>query len=356
MSLDLLQVINDTNRRGAQTFAVDLQTVLARQGVRVETAALYPGELDRRFEVPVLGSRRLGVKTLWALRRVAARARIVAGHGAGTLPALALATARGTTPFVYRNIGDPLYWANTAARRARVRAFLSRAAAVVALWPGSAKVLVSEFRVQPARVRVIPNGVPAERCPVITAERRARARERMTLPGQAAVLCFVGSMTPEKSLGTAIEALAALPEAQLMIVGDGPERPRLEALAASRAPGRARFFGHLSDPTPVLAAADAVVLPSLSEGLPGVLIEAGLSGLPAVASAVGGIAEIVRDGITGALVPPADPRALAEGLRRVLADASALGASARRHCLERFEIQVVASAWRRLMEEVPRAA
>jgi glycosyltransferase involved in cell wall biosynthesis len=83
--------------------------------------------------------------------------------------------------------------------------------------------------------------------------------------------------------------------------------------------------------------------------MPGVLIEAGLAGRPAVASQVGGVAEIVRDGETGALTEPGDVDGFTEGLRTVLAAAPDLGAAARRHCLARFEIGVVAAQWRDLL-------
>lgn len=87
-----------------------------------------------------------------------------------------------------------------------------------------------------------------------------------------------------------------------------------------------------------LAAADVLMLPSLSEGLPGVLIEAGLSGIPVVATDVGGIREIVRSGETGLVVPPGDSKALGDALRAALANGHEMGSAARSHCLERFEM------------------
>ncbi|MGH9112841.1 MAG: glycosyltransferase, partial [Acidimicrobiales bacterium] len=105
------------------------------------------------------------------------------------------------------------------------------------------------------------------------------------------------------------------------------------------------FAGVLVGPTDALAAADVIALPSRTEGMPGVLIEAGLSGVAAVASDVGGVSEIVRDGRTGLLLPPGDASALADGLRRALAQRDALGPAARRHCLAHFEIAPVAAQW-----------
>ncbi|MFD0350244.1 glycosyltransferase [Kitasatospora aburaviensis] len=98
-----------------------------------------------------------------------------------------------------------------------------------------------------------------------------------------------------------------------------------------------------------------MLLTSDSEGVPGVLIEAALAGLPAVATDVGWVGSVVRDGATGALVAPGDPLALAEALAAVLAgDRAALGAAAREHALAHFELGVVADAWQELFTELRR--
>jgi glycosyltransferase involved in cell wall biosynthesis len=105
----------------------------------------------------------------------------------------------------------------------------------------------------------------------------------------------------------------------------------------------------LPGPADALAAADVVVSCSRTEGMPGVLIEAGLSGRPAVATDVGGVAEIVRDGETGMLVRPGDVGGLTAALVRALAERSRLGVAARAHCLATFEIGVVADGWADLL-------
>ena len=112
-------------------------------------------------------------------------------------------------------------------------------------------------------------------------------------------------------------------------------------------------------PTEALAAADLVLLTSRTEGMPGVLIEAGLSGRAAVAPDVGGVAEIVQDGATGVLVPLEDvgaPGALAarvaHGVRRALGAHQDLGAAARERCLAEFEIEPVATRWQTLLTSV----
>jgi glycosyltransferase involved in cell wall biosynthesis len=140
-------------------------------------------------------------------------------------------------------------------------------------------------------------------------------------------------------------AVAALPGVRLAIVGDGPQRGAVTAAARGLAPGRVDFLGPVVDPALTLAAADVLVLPSRTEGIPAVLIEAGLSGLPVVATDVGGVREVVVSGETGLLVAPGDGPALVGALRHALANGHGMGAAARERCLARFEMAAVAARW-----------
>lgn len=345
-------VVVSTQRRGAEIFATDLAEALAADGVGTRTVALVSGPGSVHLDLRTLGRRRLGLATLRALRSEAARASVLIAHGSSTLPASALATLGLTTPFVYRNINDPLYWSATPARRARVAAGLHRAAAVAALWPGVVPTLTGRYGVPAAKIRVIPNGVPAGRFPLVDEEARVAARARLGLERGRPVVVYLGHLAAEKYVDVAISAMPSLPEAELVVAGRGPERSKLEALATELAPGRVRFLGTTSEPAIVLAAADALVLPSETEGMPAVLIEAGLSGVPAVATPVAGVPEVVLDDETGRLVRPGDPVALADALREVLDAPADLGRAARAHCLKHFEIGVVAAQWRELLAEV----
>jgi glycosyltransferase involved in cell wall biosynthesis len=103
-----------------------------------------------------------------------------------------------------------------------------------------------------------------------------------------------------------------------------------------------------------MSASDVFVLPSMSEGLPAVLIEAGLTGVPVVTSDVGAVREVIRDDETGVVVPPGDVPALADGVRRALADGDGLAGALQRHCLEHYEMQVVAGAWAALLDDLRR--
>jgi glycosyltransferase involved in cell wall biosynthesis len=354
-------VVTDTDRRGAQVFATDLHVALADRGWTVRTAALAPGPTGG-LDLPVLGPSRLNPRTLRALRAAARAADVVVAHGSTTLPACALALAGTGVPFVYRQISDSLFWASSPARRARVRFGLRRAARVVALWEGSAQVLTDDFGVPREDIAVVPNGVPSSRFPLLPhhPDPDPAARRRLGLDPDQPTVAVLGALVPEKGGAVAIEAVADLPGVQLVVAGDGPERPTLAALGSGTAPGRVHLVGSVADPLEVYRAADVVVLPSLGgDSMPAVLIEAGLCGVPVVATPVEGIPEIVVADETGLLVPVGDAPALARAIRALLGQperATALAEAHRTRCLDRFEIGPVAERWSRVLVDVGIAA
>lgn len=148
---------------------------------------------------------------------------------------------------------------------------------------------------------------------------RARADHR---PNRS--LISVGNLRREKGHSTLLRAFAEIPDSNrytLVLVGDGPMRGELEDLAAELGiRERVHFSGAVDDVWPVLAEADLLVLPSLYEALGTVVMEAMASGLPVVASRVGGVPELVEEGVTGLLVPPGDHSLLAAALGELLAD------------------------------------
>ncbi|HEY3355988.1 MAG TPA: glycosyltransferase family 4 protein [Polyangia bacterium] len=153
---------------------------------------------------------------------------------------------------------------------------------------------------------------------------RAAARAALGLAPGAFVVLFLGRLVPIKAVDLLLAAARGLPGAVVLVAGDGPAGA---ALAAAAPPGT-RFLGAVAGPARAraLAAADVVCLPSRvlpsgrSEGTPTVLFEAQAAGRPVVAAASGGLAQAVRDGIDGLLVPPGDPAALAAALARLAAD------------------------------------
>lgn len=136
------------------------------------------------------------------------------------------------------------------------------------------------------------------------------------------VVLAVGRLVPEKGHMDLLAAMAKMPpETSLVIAGEGPERPRLEAaIAAMGLPGRVRLAGYLTDPSEVYRQAKVLALPSYTEAFGNVVVEALGYGLPVVAADCGGPAEILKGGELGALVPVGDPDAMAAALMRALRD------------------------------------
>ena len=223
---------------------------------------------------------------------------------------------------------------------------LGRADRVITLTRAAADRLVDDG-IQPGVVSVIPSGFEA---PLFDAAhggpavRLARSdRVERDVPTELAglprpLVGYVGRLAPQKDVVSLVEAFPLLSAAgaSLAIVGDGPDRPLVErAVATSGVADRVRLTGFVAhDRVPaILGALDVLVLPSRYEELGSVLVEGLRAGLPIVATAVGGIPEVVRPGETGLLVPPGSPAALAAAVDRVLDEpglAAALAAGARR--------------------------
>jgi glycosyltransferase involved in cell wall biosynthesis len=148
-------------------------------------------------------------------------------------------------------------------------------------------------------------------------------------------LLSIGRLSHEKGHAHLIQAGRLLHrdrpdlDFQIVLVGDGPERARLEAQAESLGlHDRVRLMGHQRDPLPFYAVADVFVLPSLTEGSPNVLLEAMMAGTPIAATAIGGVPEMVQDGRSALLAPAADPTALAKSIAKLI-DNPALAQSLR---------------------------
>jgi glycosyltransferase involved in cell wall biosynthesis len=353
----ILQVVTDTDRRGAQVFALDLHDAFTRCDQDVRTVALAPGQVGG-LQLPTLGARRLSPQSLLGLRREIDTASVVIAHGSSTLLASAISTFGNHRPFIYRQISDSLFWASSRTRRARVKWGLSHSAHVVALWDGSAQTLMESFGVGPHKLSVIPNAVPARKFSPVSVANRPPYRARFGLAPDRDTLLCVSALAEEKGIDLAIDVVAQLPTAQLLIVGDGPERSSLEARARAVAEGRVVFTGAVRDPRPAYGAADLFLFPTRGgDSMPAALIEAGMMGLPAVAAPIGAIPQIVLDKATGLIAPRGSSSAFIEAAR-VLIDrrvvAESFGRAARRHCLASFDIDVVASRWLDVLSAVSR--
>jgi glycosyltransferase involved in cell wall biosynthesis len=347
-----LHVVSTDARRGAEIFAVDLAEALGRIDGEARVVALHPTVSDEPLEIQSLGSSRRSAGTLLTLRRAAKTADVVVAHGSSTLEACAVALAGARTPFVYRTIGDPSFWVTSEGRRRFVGGLLSRATRHVALWRGAAHQLAGRYNIDPARIDVVPNAVATVRFERATPEFRAYVRSSLRVPLDHPCLAFVGALSPEKDVAAVIDAAGRLRDCTLLIAGEGPQRGDLQLLAARYAID-VRFLGPVRDPSSVYAAADLLVLPSLSEGMPGVVIEAGFVGTASVVSAVGAVPEMIEHDETGYLTLPRDPALLADRIREALHNSRQVGERASEVFRERYAIERAAHLWR---ETLARAA
>jgi glycosyltransferase involved in cell wall biosynthesis len=174
----------------------------------------------------------------------------------------------------------------------------------------------------------------------------------------------VGSLSWEKDPGILLDLLARLlpvyPRLRLVYVGEGPmERELREKAARAGLDAFVRFAGLRSDVPQLLAGADVFALPSVTEGLPGVLIEAGMSGIPAVAFGVGSVDDILKDGQTGLVVPPRNVDAFVRATARLLGDGESrtrMGREAMTMCRRDFDIRRSVGRYEALFRELVRAS
>jgi glycosyltransferase involved in cell wall biosynthesis len=252
---------------------------------------------------------------------------VAPGLRAGLVYRLAREFARTRADVVHTHNNAPLIYGGPAARLAGVRAVVQtrhgqatgtsrrhRLAFRVATLFAQRVVCVSEDSrrlsadqgVAVRRLAVVRNGIDTSRFAYLG-------------PVSGGPVVMVGRLVPLKGVDTLLRSVALVvrrrPEFRLEVAGDGEARPGLEALTRELGlGGHVRFLGDVRDVPGLLARAAGVVLPSLSEGISLTLLEAMARGLPVVATDVGGNPEVVKDGVTGWLVPPADPEKLAAAL------------------------------------------
>lgn len=174
------------------------------------------------------------------------------------------------------------------------------------------------------RVQVLHNAVDLAR-PMAMDTGLPRVRDSAGMPGDSRFIVAIGRFSPEKGLDVLLEAFALLvgqiADVHLVLVGDGQEKQALqEQTSRLGLTQKVHFAGFSETPGNYVAEADVVALPSRSEGIPNVVLEAMAMGKPVVATTVGGVPEIIEDGVSGRLVPPEQPVLLARGLADVLTD------------------------------------
>lgn len=215
---------------------------------------------------------------------------------------------------------------------------------IVTISPRQRSAIVDRFKVSPPRrVSVVPLGLELDDFFAIEG-RSARLCEALGFPAESFLLGCVGRLVRVKDIATLIDAVemaaSQVPAVRLVVVGDGSERAALERHVRERGLGsRVVFTGWRRDLPEVYAGLDAVALSSRNEGTPVALIEAMAAGRPVVATAVGGVPDLVEDEVSGILVPPGHARALADAVVRLARDGETRASFGRRgrEAARRFE-------------------
>jgi len=320
----VMHVVEAMHQGGAESLIVE-HARLAGRDVETWVVSLNRGgpALDAAAaagaRVEVLGRSGLGRVRALADRMRAARIEVVNGHNPTGGLYGALGARLAGVPAVLRTEHSFHF----AGRHSRVYPLLERVSTsltdrVICVCEAVRASHAPRLGGDPARFVVVKNGVDARPAP----RPRAETRAALGCGGEPLVLT-IGSLTRQKAQHDLIDAFAdpALARARLAIAGDGPLRSELEArITRLGLASRVTLLGARSDIADLLEACDVFVLSSVREGLSVTLLEAMRAGRAAVATAIGGNAEAVADGLTGRIVPAADPRALAAAIGDLLAD------------------------------------
>jgi phosphatidylinositol alpha-1,6-mannosyltransferase len=275
-----------------------------------------------------------------AIRRT--RARIVNTHYSGghislkDVLAIRLAGARCVA-----TVHHPVPWEQSGKRKRLLTWLAGMGCDSVLVHSEAVRGVVAATGITPGKIRRVSPGVEMPASLEVSQE---DARARLGLPTDAFVVGCAARLVPHKRVDQLIQAVARASiegrRTVLVVLGDGPERERLERLAGAMAPGDVRFLGHvLGEPSEFWASLDTFALPSVEEGFGLVFLEAALRGLPSVGATVGGVPEAVLDGTTGLLIAPDDLEALTEALRRLRDDEglrSRLGIAGRARAMQQF--------------------
>lgn len=362
--MKVLHVITDTNIGGAGRYLLYLLPQPAFRDVDIAVAC-PDGELSVRLEAA--GIRRLNIsgrdisfsprltRELAALVK-AEKPDIVHTHG--SLSGRIAARMR-KIPVVYTKHGqvrtpDRRGIASSQAgpftrlvNRVATRVLADRVIAV----SDRVRKELEDSGIQPSMITVIPNGIDLS--PYRQKAKRtskAKAADADAQGKRSFLIGTVARLSPEKGIDTLLDAakivVTSYPSARFVIAGTGPlERELAQKVRDLRLENCVRMAGFVDNVPGLFSGLDLYVLPSDTEGIPLALLEAMAAGLPVVATRVGGVPEVVVDGVTGFLVPPRQPKALAQAIVRLLVDpdlAKSMGASGRERAESMFDARVTA--------------
>jgi glycosyltransferase involved in cell wall biosynthesis len=343
---------------GQEIRTLDEARWTAERGWRVLVACQPAGGLSARATAAGLAPVPVRMRGAWDLRAVGALVRLIGRervslvhtHSSVDAWVAGLAARLAGVPVVRtRHVSIPI--------RRGFNPVYTRLADRIVTSGELIRSMVVEAGVPADRVTAIPAGVDLERFAPPGRREETLSELGLARPVVGSVAMFRGSKGHAELLEAFALVRARHPAARLLLVGDGARRELVEHLAREQGLGDVvRFTGLRTDVPALLEAMDCFVLASTrTEGVPQSLLQAFAAGVPVVASAAGGIPEVVRHGVTGLLAPPGEPGGLAQAIGAVLADRDAAAAraeAARRLVAERFSHRVAITRLLALYEEV----
>jgi glycosyltransferase involved in cell wall biosynthesis len=314
---------------GSERHLLTLLPALAERGVDVRFLGLddpsrAPDPFYEALSVPferLVAPRDLDPRLAWRVRRTTRKADLVHTH----LVHADVYGAIGARVLVSTKHNDDPFRAG--AFRFAERALARRASRIIAITHALARFQVERVGLPADKVEVIHYGL--DELPAAWG-----TNPLDDVPRTEPLVLAVCRLEPQKGVDVAIRALREIPNAQLVVLGEGPQRAELERLAGDRV----HLVGRVPNVAAWLRRADVLVHPVRWEGFGLALLEGMLASLPVVATRVSSIPEIVVDGETGLLVPPDDPAALASAVARVLNDPGDYGERGRKRARQEFSV------------------
>lgn len=352
--MSILQVITQRRFSGAERIALSLSADLQKRGHRVLLLCKPDGEMPAYAAA-------MGIDALTPA---------ISGKLNLAAPFIIADMARKFgADLIHTHLSTASLWGGIAGRMAKIPVlshvhalntwFYYRFSTMAATCSGGVRTHMINQGADPDKVRVIYNGIPAERLEGVVSKEDARSM--LGIGSEQPVVACVAHLSPKKGQKYLLEALALLkhshPDLVCIIAGEGEQRELLQQMSVELGIcDRVHLLGFRDDVMSVMNAADLVILPSVAkEGLGLALVEAALLEKPTIGSNAPGIDEALLDGLTGILVPPADSAALSVGMASLLDDPELrkrLGRAGRERALKIFSQQAMVDGFDSLYREI----
>lgn len=363
----VLHVTTHVNIGGIGNYILSLAGALKKDGVECIVAS-SGGNLENEFTGKDIRAERLDIDTKFELGpKVVKSAFGIAGIIKREKIDLVHAHSRVSQVASFlacRITGTPLVTTCHGYFRKRLRGILDTwGERVVAISDAVRDHLKNDLGVPDGRIALIYNGVDADKFKAGCSGDEGKSIKRsLAMAGNGPVIGTIGRLSPVKGQRFLVEAMAAIlskhRDAEMVLVGDGPERDALESLAKSLGIEKSvHFVSSVIDTNRMLSIMDVFVFPSVKEGLGIALLEALAAGRACVASDVGGIGDILRRDSCGILVPGGDPRAISMAVTKLLEDPAgraAMGERGRKVVREKFSLDVMSEKVAGLYREIVR--